>query len=359
MWVANRGKMKDNRILIVDDEAINRTLIKTVLSKEDYTLFFAVNGVEAIEILAKEDIDVVLLDLMMPIMDGYETLRTIKADPKLTDVQVIMITALSERSVLKETLKLGADEFLNKPFDIEELKIRIKNVLKLKKYIDRIKDVNINLEKIVNEKTAEIQTSIWMIKKSEQDIVSILGRAGEYRDTDTGNHVARMSHYCAILAKKINMSESEQETVLLAAPLHDIGKIGIPDNILLKPGKLTEEEFDIMKTHAQIGYEILGSKNTPLLQAAKIIALTHHEKWDGTGYPNGTAGEDIHIYGRICAIADVFDALVSKRPYKNPFSLEDAISIMQDGKGKHFDPKLLDIFIECMPEILEIKLQFD
>ena len=301
----------------------------------------------------------VLLDLMMPEMDGYETLKRIKAEPRYQDIQIIMITALSEKAILKETLKLGADEFLNKPIDIEELKIRIKNVLKLKKHIDKIKDINQNLEKMVSEKTIEIQTSLWIIKRTERDIVTILGKAGEHRDTDTGNHVIRMSQYCALLAKHVGMSEAEQEVILLASPLHDIGKIGISDTILLKPGKLSAEEFEIMKTHSQIGYDILSSKNTPLLQAAKHIAISHHEKWDGTGYPNQYKGKDIHIYGRICAIADVFDALMSKRPYKQPFTLDEALTIMEDGREKHFDPELLDVFLDCAPEVLEIKKQFD
>jgi putative two-component system response regulator len=212
---------------------------------------------------------------------------------------------------------------------------------------------------MVDEKTAEIQTSLWMIKKSEQDIINILGKAGEYRDTDTGNHVTRMSYYCELLAKKLNLSEDEQSLVLQAAPMHDIGKIGIPDVVLLKQGRLDHDEFEIMKTHAQIGYDILSSKNTPLMQVAKQIALTHHEKWDGSGYPNSLRGEEIPLFGRICSIADVFDALLSKRPYKKPFTLEEAIAIMEDGRAVHFDPYLLDLFFDSMDEVLVIKSKFE
>jgi putative two-component system response regulator len=350
--------METNTILVVDDEAINRILIKTALTKENYNLIFAHNGREALDILAKESVDVILLDIMMPELNGFDVLKIIKEDPSLQSIPVIMITALSDRSSLKEALKLGADEFLNKPFDLEELTIRIKNMLKIKNYADKLKDVNKYLEKMVDEKTSEIQTSLWIIKKTETDIISILGRASEFRDTDTGNHLTRMSLYSELLAKKAGLSENEQELILLASPMHDVGKIGIPDEILLKPGKLDPQEFEQMKTHSQIGYDILSSKRTPLLEVAKTIALTHHEKWDGSGYPNALKGEEIHIYGRICAIADVFDALTSVRPYKKSLSHDETLKIMTEGRGIHFDPTLLDLFIDSIEEALKIKSKF-
>lgn len=351
--------MQDNRILIVDDEAINRTLIKTVLSKENYTLYFAVNGLEALEVLQKNEVDVILLDVMMPEMDGYETLRAIKSKTELANVQVIMITALSEKSVLKETLKLGADEFLNKPFDIEELKIRIRNVLKLKKHMDKLKNINVTLEEMVAEKTKELSFALEQVKDSEKDIIAILGRASEFRDNETGNHIQRMSQISHLLAQKAGLSPEDCDLILLASPMHDVGKIGIPDEILLKPSKLTVEEFEMMKNHTKIGYDILNTKDSPLLRIARMIALCHHEKWDGSGYPNGLIGEDIPIYARIAAISDVFDALMSERPYKKPFTLDQAMDMMIEGKGKHFDPKLVDLFIASIDEVVKIRNAFD
>jgi len=339
-------------VLVVDDESMNRDLVAAVLGKEGYAILHAQNGEEALEVLANKAVDVILMDVMMPVMDGFEAVRRIKAEEALKNIPIIMLTALSDKNSLKESLKLGANEFLSKPFEIDELKIRIKNMVTIKRYQD-------SLEEIVAVRTKELKAALESLKESERDVIATLVKASEFKDTDTAEHIERMSLYAHFIAKKLGFNEGEQELILCAAPMHDVGKIGIPDSILLKPGKLTEDEFEIMKSHAKIGFEILSVRENSILKAGREIALSHHEKWDGSGYPNSIAGEQIPIFGRIVAIADVFDALGTKRPYKEPFGDDECFRIIQEGRGSHFDPTLVDLFLEHKDEILRLKASFD
>jgi putative two-component system response regulator len=311
------------------------------------TITQATNGQDALDKLKSCKADVILLDLRMPVMNGLEALEKIKADSTLKDIPVIVITANSEEK--HNALKLGANDFLSKPVDTEELKLRVFNHAELYKH-------KMHLNDLVETKTSELNKALDFAKETEYEISVRLGRASEYRDLETGMHIKRMSSYSALLAKLYGMNQDEEELILYASPLHDIGKIGIPDAILLKPGKLDDSEFKLMKEHTNIGGLMLdGGDKYPIIKAGKIIATQHHEKYDGTGYPKGLKGEEIHIYARIVAISDVFDALSSKRVYKNAFPLEKTLQIMKEGRGIHFDPKLLDLFIDNIHEFLEIQ----
>ena len=255
--------------------------------------------------------------------------KILKANPTTAHIPVIFVTALTQEQDESEGFSLGAVDYITKPISPAIVKARVKTHLSL------------------------VQAE--QLKQAHVDLVERLGRAAEYKDTDTGEHIARMSQYSKVLALALGMNEQHAELLRQAAPMHDVGKIGIPDSILLKPGKLTPDEFAHMKEHAAIGAKILANSPSPLLQLAHVLAIEHHEKWDGTGYPNGLKGEEISIEGRIVAIADVFDALTSKRPYKEPWSIEQTIEHMQHQAGKHFDPHLVELFIGQIDAVLAIK----
>lgn len=346
-------------ILIVDDEEMNRNLLEVVLTKNEYKLMFAENGQEALDFMRSVKIDLVLMDIMMPVMNGVDAVKAIKNVPQWETVPIIMLTALSDKSSIKEALSAGANDYLTKPFDILELQLRIHNMLKIKQYNDMLKDSTLVLEHIVREKTYDLECSLKEIKESEFRITEVLGRASEYKDNETGQHIKRMGKLSRLLASHLGFRDEELEKIEYAAMMHDVGKIGIPDNILKKPGKLTTEEFEIMKDHTIIGYDILAPYSVPLLKTAAIIALSHHEKYDGSGYPKGLKGEEIPLIGRIVAVADVFDALMSPRPYKPPFSLAQTKEILQEGKGNHFDPYIVDLFFEKIDEVMEIWENFN
>ncbi len=249
------------------------------------------------------------------------------------------------------SLQSGAKDFLTKPFDRIETLTRIHNMLEVRLLHNQVRDQNVILERKVQERTAELNDT-------RLEIIRRLGIAAEYRDNETGLHIIRMSKICQVLGKAVGMTESEAELLLNASPMHDIGKIGIPDRILLKPGKLDADEWEIMKTHAAIGADMLSGHSSELLNMAKEIALTHHEKWDGSGYPRGLKGEDNPLAGRICAVSDVFDALTSVRPYKKAWSVEDSVAEIQRGKGANFDPDMVDVFMDTLDEIVSIKEQY-
>ncbi len=343
------------KVLAVDDEPFNLELIELAfLEFSNVVLIKAVNGKDAIEKLRDNEIDVILLDLKMPVMDGFETLDYLKNNPTFFAIPVIIITANDEEKY--KALKMGANDFLAKPIDIEELKLRIFNQATFYRERKWIEQINANLDKIVEERTKQLTTALKLAKETEYEIAFRLGIASEYRDLETGMHIKRMSCYSAHLGRLYGLDENEVELLSHASLLHDIGKIGIPDAILLKPGKLNEKEFEIMKQHTTIGGLMLkDSDKYPIMHMGQIIAMQHHEKYDGSGYPNALVGEEIHLFARIVAIADVFDALSSKRPYKDPFPLEKTIAIMKDGHGKHFDPNLLDLFFNHLEEFLEIQ----
>ncbi len=319
------------RILIVDDEPANLKVMRQVL-QEHYRLTFARSGQEAIARLAQDSVDLILLDIMMPEMTGFEVCQRLKQNPDTAAIPVIFVTALRDSIDEEKGFDLGGVDYIVKPIIPSIVRARVKTHLSLVK----------------------IET----LRETQIDLIQRLGRAAEYKDNETGMHVQRMSYYAKTLAVAAGMDEDSAEELRMAATMHDIGKIGIPDNILLKPGKLDEHEFHHMKKHADIGGNLLSNPRSSLIALAHTIAITHHEKWDGSGYPNGLSGEDIAIEGRIAAIADVFDALTSERPYKKAWSIEQAVEFLQQQSGKHFDPQLVPIFIEQLPNILDIKAKF-
>jgi putative two-component system response regulator len=295
---------------------------------------------------------------MMPELSGSQVLERLKSHPEWRHIPVIMISASDDTDTIVQCILLGATDYLVKPFNPLILAARINNSLASKTLRDQedayrreIEKYNQELEIRVVERTKELHAS-------RREVIVRLGKAAEYRDNETGMHVIRMSQYSHLLAQKAGMNPKACEMILQASPMHDVGKIGIPDNILLKPGKLNHDEWQTMKTHASIGADILAESGSDMLNMAETIARTHHEKYDGTGYPKGLKGEEIPIEGRIIAICDVFDALTSSRPYKKAWTVEEATNFINSESGKHFDPNLVSLFNEFLPEILNIKEQF-
>lgn len=316
------------RILIVDDEPANLKVMREVLGNQ-YRMSFAKSGAAALALLEKEQPKLILLDIMMPDMNGFEVCEILKSTAALSHIPIIFVTALGDESDEFKGFELGAVDYITKPISPAIVRARVKTHLSL------------------------VQAE--QLKQAHVDLVHRLGRAAEYKDTDTGEHIARMSQYSKLLALEFGMGEQQAELLRQAAPMHDVGKIGIPDAILLKPGRLTPDEFDHMKQHAAIGAQILANSSSPLLQLAHKLAIEHHEKWDGSGYPNGLKGEQISVEGRIVAIADVFDALTTKRPYKEAWGVEEALEHMQAQAGKHFDPHLINLFVNKLDAIIAIK----
>jgi putative two-component system response regulator len=347
--------MEQYSILAVDDEPFNLDLIEAAFIEYEYiNISYARSGEEALNLLNEKEFDVILLDISMPKMDGLEVLQKIRANKNFKTLPVLMVTANTEKE--KESLSLGASDFISKPYDIDILCSRTINYARLQHFTKQIKNQNIILEEKIHERTKDLENALSLSKETEFEISLRLGRASESRDPETGGHIKRMSHYSRLLAELYGLDNYECELILYASPLHDIGKIAIPDSILLKPGKFEKDEFEIMKTHAKLGAKLLeGADRFPILKAGQIIALEHHEKYDGSGYPNAKSAEDIHLYARIVAIADVFDALSAKRCYKDPVPLDKVLQIMKEGRGKHFDPKLIDIFLKNIDKFLEIR----
>jgi len=333
-------------ILIVDDTVLNIVLLEEICKEEGHNVFSFANPLEALESIKNNPYDLAFIDYMMPEMNGIELIKEIKKYQ--ANIITVMITAADSQEVKLKALQAGANEFLIKPIDVSEMMIRLKNISKLIKAEKVLRDYNKQLQE-------EIQKAIQKIKKGEYETLDVLSNVAEYRDEDTHNHTKRVALYSKLLAKEAGFDEEMQDLIYHASPLHDVGKVGIPDNILLKPGKLTKEEFDIMKTHAKIGFDMLDGFENKYLKAGAIIALTHHEKFDGSGYPNGLKGDEIDILGQIVAIADVFDALTSKRPYKEPWPVEKAFNLLKEEAGKHFSPFLVNLFLNKKDEIIAIK----
>jgi putative two-component system response regulator len=315
-------------LLLVDDEPTNLQAMKQIL-QNDYRLLFAMNAVNAIEICKEQVPDMILLDIMLPDMTGYEMCIILKQNSRTAKIPVIFVTAMSEFIDEAYGFEVGAIDYITKPINSAIVRARVSTHLSL-----------VHVEEL---------------QESRLQIIQRLGRAAEFRDNETGLHVIRMSHYTRLLALAAGFSAEAAEEILNAAPMHDVGKIGIPDNILLKPGPLDDREWDIMRRHPAIGAAIIGSHDSRLIQMACTIALTHHEKWDGTGYPRHLKGEDIPLVGRIVAVADVFDALTTVRPYKKAWTVEEAISYLQKEAGKHFDPNLIPLFLQILPAVLDVK----
>ncbi|MFH1136777.1 MAG: two-component system response regulator [Pseudomonadota bacterium] len=329
------------RVLVVDDVPTNIKVLKEVLASE-YRISFAVNGPDALKIVFGDaPPDLVLLDVMMPGMDGYQVIRALKADFRARNIPVIFVTAKTEEEDEAKGFDLGAVDYITKPFSPAIVQARVRTHLELKRHRDHLED-------LVRERTREL-------RDAQFEIVNRLAMAAEFRDNETGQHVRRISHFCVLFAQALGLDDKDRELLFHAATMHDVGKIGIPDHILLKPDRLDEDEFRIMKTHADLGAELLNGPSSALMTLARVIAWTHHEKWDGSGYPRGLKGEEIPLEGRITAICDVFDALTSSRPYKKAWSLEDAVEEIKKGRGRHFDPALVDIFLENLEEFLTVK----
>lgn len=347
---------KKAKILVVDDEDRNLRLMEAMLIPLGYEVVLAHDGEEALQKVKEIPPDVILLDVMMPKMDGFEVARRLKEEEETQIIPIVMVTALREVADRVKALEVGADDFLSKPVERTELRARVQSLVKVKAYNDHMRDYQKELEAEVARRTEQLRQAFEKIKAASLDTIYRLSRAAEYRDEDTGAHIQRMSHYAAAVARKLGLDENTAETILYAAPMHDVGKIGIPDHILLKPGKLDPDEWEIMKQHAIIGGKILEGSDAEFIQLAEVIALTHHEKWDGSGYPRGLKGTEIPLAGRITAIADVFDALTSKRPYRRePFSLEKTFAFIEEGQGSHFDPEVVEAFFAIKDEILAIK----
>lgn len=351
-------------ILVVDDLPENSVVLQSFLSPMGYLIESASDGETALRMVAENPPDVILLDLMMPGMDGFEVCRRLKQDPDTHHIPVIIVTGMSDRDSNVRAVEAGADDFLIKPFDRILLEARIKSSAKGKLLHDQLIHYKQELERKVEERTEQVVLT-------QQVTVFSLAKLAESRDNETGDHLERMRSYARILSEEFAAMEKYQgklhdnfvDEIYQSTPLHDIGKVGIPDRILLKPGRLTVEEFAIMKHHSQIGGDTLKAADEEagrdsFLAMGRDIAYYHHEKWDGSGYPYGLSGTDIPLAARITALADVYDALSSKRPYKEPFSHEKSKAIILEGKGSHFDPDVVDAFLAREEQFLDIRHSF-
>jgi putative two-component system response regulator len=363
---------KSSRILIIDDEQINIKLARKLLREAGFMSLSSVTDSREATLVMRDVLpDVVLLDLMMPHVSGLKILEEMRGSNDLRHVPVIVLTASSDREMRLASLDRGANDFLSKPVDRSELLPRVRNALMVKAHYDHLKKRTQELADLAAERTVALA-------KSRLEVVHCLARAAEFRDNVSGRHVYRVGRYAGIIGRELGMTDGEAELLELAAQLHDVGKIAIPDTVLAKDGKLTPEEFALMQRHCGLGkrvfetaanaqdlqeHVVLGNRmlsevSSPLMQVASRIALTHHERWDGTGYPVGLAGEDIPIEGRITAVADVFDALSTRRPYKPAYPIGVCFEEMERGRGEHFDPRVLDAFLRRRDDVVETQIQF-
>ena len=371
---ADHESLRSCKIMIIDDEPLVIRVVKRFLAGEGFTNFVTVEDSRtAMQVIQRESPDVVLLDIMMPNVTGLDLLLERQKDPSLTLVPFIILGANAENRIKREALALGATDLLSKPVDASDLTVRVQNLLMVKRHHDHLANYATELEEQVRARTKQID-------RSREQIIHCLARAAEYRDNETGEHVIRVGKYCAVIAEELGFGSNYCRQIELAAQLHDVGKIGIPDSVLLNPGKLNRAEFDIMKKHCNLGCQIMEplaehesmrirqdpnvgflmeDVDSPMLELAAIIARTHHEKWDGTGYPNGLHGDQIPIEGRICCCADVFDALSSERPYKPKFELQKSLEIMISERGTRFDPIVLDAFLKRLKDIEQIRRTYN
>lgn len=365
-----------SRVMIVDDEEVNVRVVQKMLQRLGYQNFASItDSARVVEQLRHNPPDVLLLDVMMPEVSGFDILQTMQADATLRSIPVLVLTAMSDRKTRLAAFELGANDFLEKPIDKAELAPRVRNALMIRACQSQLRSYADDLRTAVRQRTRQLS-------RSRLEVVHCLARAAEFRDDDTGQHVIRVGHYAKMIAHHAGMPRSFVDMIGFAAQLHDVGKIGIPDSILQKPGPLTDEELDFMRRHCDMGNRVLTASHvcdrillgaddfesdvtlaaeefweSPVSGMAATIAMTHHEKWDGSGYPNGISGEAIPIEGRITAIADVFDALSSKRPYKEAFPIDHCFEILRKGRAQHFDPQLLDVFLSRRPDIEQIQFE--
>jgi putative two-component system response regulator len=348
------------RVLVVDDDETTRTITTVLVEGLGHQSESARDGIEALAKL-RMGVDLVLLDVVMPGLDGYEVCRRIRLDTAGLDVPVIMVTSMSSRDDRIRAVEAGANDFIAKPVDKTELRVRSASLLKLKEAQDALRRHQTHLEALVAERTASLRSALEQMAEAQRiaylaqlDTVERLAIVAEYKDQVTARHIRRMSEYCAVIARGLNLPPGEVELILHASRMHDVGKIAVPDSILRKPSSLDTAEWVVMRRHAMIGSRILDNSSSALLQAGRVIALCHHERWDGSGYPNGMVGEEIPLWARICSVADVFDAVTSERPYKPAYSIEEALNILRTGRGTQFDPQVVDVFFDKLDEILEI-----
>jgi len=336
------------KILVVDDILENRKLIGAILQSNDYDILMASNGLEALNQLENEKPEIILLDIEMPEMNGFETIKKIKSNPDTENIPVIFLTSRTEKEYIARAFELGAVDYVNKPCFSKELLARVKT------HID-IYRLRFHLEQQVERRSQEVIETYKQLMGAHDEILQRLSLASDYRDNETGSHIKRIGEMVRVVARELGFSHTEAEKMGKAAILHDVGKIGIADEILLKPGKLTMQEFEVMKTHTTIGAKLLSGINSDVIKMAESIAGSHHEKYNGSGYPYGRKKNEIPIEGRIVSICDVFDALTSNRPYKEAWSFEKAVEFLQNEKGIHFDPLIVDAFFRVQDGIKRVK----
>ena len=355
------GRSSGKRVLVIDDDPGVRRITQTLVEGLGHEVEPARDGIEGLAKL-QLGVDLVLLDVVMPGLDGFDVCRRIRQDPAGRNVPVIMVTTLETKEHRLHAVEAGANDFIAKPVDETELRVRTTSLLKMKEAQDEVRRYQTHLEDMIQERTASLRKALEQTADAQRlayqaqlETVERLAILAEYKDKVTARHIQRMSEYSAVIARGLKLPPAEVELILHASRMHDVGKIAVPESILRKPSSLDPHEWTVMRQHSTIGSRILDNSSSEILQAGHVIALHHHERWDGAGYPNGLAGSDIPLWGRICAVADVFDAVTSERPYKPAFPNEEALELLRDGRGKHFDPRVVDVFFECLDEILAIQ----
>lgn len=342
-------QIKQTRILIIDDQKLHALFLKKVLNEEGFqNVEVIVDPLKALPAFREFSPEIIILDMIMPQLDGFQVMKQFNEFRKDHYLPILALSSDKSSDLRLRALQSGATDFLNKPYENMEMIFRVRNMIEMRKLHMEVQNQNKILESKVQDRTKEL-------RDTQLDIIRRLAQAAEFRDNDTGMHIIRMSQYCQKFGSTLDMSASECELILNASPLHDIGKIGIPDRILLKPGKLTDDEYEIMKTHTTIGAQLLFGSNSPVMKMAQVIAETHHERWDGRGYPKQLNGAEIPLIGQLCSICDVFDALTSVRPYKEAWTVEQAVAEIQRSKGQAFADELVDRFMDILPHIEEIK----
>lgn len=358
-------------ILVVDDNEMNRDMLGRRLEKQGYTITYAENGEQALAVLKDAAVDLVLLDIQMPVMDGHQTLGYMKGDPVLKDLPVIVISAQNELDGVVRCIELGAEDYLNKPFNPVILKARIHASLEKKRLSDQSKRYKLQIEDQNRQLERRVIEQVLQITTAQRGAIFAMSKLAESKDPETGAHLERMREYCRLISSRLQskslfpdqITSGFIDNIYAASPLHDIGKVGVPDNVLLKPGKLDPDEWVLMKTHSTIGADTLRAVDrqhpgNSFLVMGIDIAENHHEKWDGSGYPKGLAGDAIPLSARILALGDVYDALTSKRCYKEAFSHDKSRGIIVDSRGTHFDPVVVDAFLDIEDEFIRVRSEF-